>query len=144
MIDALISSSEALSFGEILYSLLISFAIGAVIIIAIVLLAVAMSTPAVSALIPSLAPLFVLIWRCTVFNIQSTPPLNLTREPIQLTIIEIIVISYIEVIPFPIQVNISIPDMFPVVIPAIRERIVPIISTVNTFIPHNAPANTKI
>ena len=74
---------------------------------------------------------------------QSIPPLYLISEPIQLTIIEITVISYMAVMPSPIHVKISMPERFPVKIPAAREKTVPKISTANTFMPHKALTSTK-
>ena len=59
------------------------------------------------------------------------------------TVIEITVMSYIEVTPFPMLVKISPTAMVPVATPAITEVTVPTIRTTKTFIPAIAPIRTR-
>ena len=112
----------------------ISFAIGPAMTIATVLFAVHASTKRDSPAIPSSPPLLPLILDLIKFKINWIPPYSFTSETIHATTIDITVISYIPVTPSPITLNIS---------DAASERIVPLISMINTLIPINAPTKTK-
>ena len=70
------------------------------------------------------------------------PPLFLTRDTMQATIIEMTVISYIDTTPSPTTLNISERAMLPVAIPTISDSTIPLISTINTLIPMSAPTRT--
>ena len=121
----------------------ISFAIGPAMTIATVLFAVHASTKRDSPAIPSSPPLLPLILDLIKFKINWIPPYSFTSETIHATTIDITVISYIPVTPSPITLNISDAASVPVATPTISERIVPLISMINTLIPINAPTKTK-
>ena len=138
------SRSDAVLRGSISYSELISFAIGPASTMAIVLLAVARSTPATSAAMLTCAPFLVFVFLCIKCRIASIPPNSLTRAAIAATVMEITVISYMEVTPPPMLVKISPTAIAPVATPAITEVTVPTIRTMKTLIPASAPTSTRI
>ena len=109
---------------------------------ATVLLAVAMSIKTARNAIPSSAPLFPRIRLWITFRIQVIPPFFRTSDTIQATRIEITVISYMEVTPFPMTLKISSGARTPVATPTIADSTVPPISTRKTLSPARAPTKT--
>ena len=78
------------------------------------------------------------------FRMNWIPPCSFTSDTIHATIIEITVMSYIDVTPFPTTWNISESAICPMLTPTIREITIPLIKTTNTLIPISAPRRTTI
>ena len=142
--DVNISRSEADLLGSTSNSSLISFAIGPVITMATVLFAVHASTKKARSAIPNSAPLLPLILLLIRFRMNWIPPCSFTSDTIHATMIEITVMSYIDVTPFPTTWNISESAICPMLTPTIREITIPLIKTTNTLIPISAPRRTTI
>ena len=75
---------------------------------------------------------------------KAKPPLYLTRALMQATKMEITVISYIPVAPFPIEVKIWETFIAPVARPAITEKAIPPIRTMKTLSPMSAVTSTRM
>ena len=77
------------------------------------------------------------------FSTKSIPPYSLIRVMMQATMIEITVMSYIDIMPLPTWVNILVAVNMPVPRPTSILSTVPIIRITKTFTPLTAPINTN-
>ena len=106
MTEAKMSSREALRRGSIWYCSLISLAMEPDMTMATVLLAVATSTAATSPAMPIWAPFLDLTRRWINSMSHWMPPYSFTSAPMQETMIEMTVMSYIAVTPSPMTAKI--------------------------------------
>ena len=70
------------------------------------------------------------------------PPCSFTRAPIQATMMEMTVISYMAVTPSPMTANTWVQAKAPEATPTTRLRAAPSMRMTNTFTPMRAPTST--